>query len=162
MDGGLGQVLVGEGAGAFRPLGPRESGVSIPYDAKGLAMLDTNGDARPDFAIGTNSGPWLAYQHHRQGGHAEFVAVRLRGPRGNPTGVGARVAVLSSTGTSQTAEVYAGSGYLSQSTATLFFGIKKASAQKEIEAEVRWPDGEVTKAAHPWGHRLEIRHSRAE
>jgi hypothetical protein len=31
-----------------------------------------------------------------------------------------------------------------------------------MEVEVRWPDGDVTKAAHPWARRLEIRHPRAE
>jgi hypothetical protein len=42
----------------------------------------------------------------------------------------------------QTAEVYAGSGYLSQSTPTLFFGRGDA-----MEIRVRWPGGDTT--VHP-------------
>jgi len=64
--------------------------------------------------------------------------VRLRGPRGNPTGVGARVTAIREDGRVQAAEVYAGSGYLSQSTSTLFFGIGTSPIR---DLRVRWPGG---------------------
>ena len=70
--------------------------------------------------------------------NAEFLAVRLEGPPGNPTCVGARVTVTDVSGASQTAEVYAGSGYLTQSVSTLYFGRTGVTLR---EIHVRWPDG---------------------
>jgi hypothetical protein len=43
----------------------------------------------------------------------------------------------------RSSEVYAGSGYLSQSSAHVYFGLDPASV--DFEMEVRWPDGVVTK-----------------
>ena len=74
---------------------------------------------------------------------AGFVAVRLAGRPGNPTGVGALVTAVDESGWKQTAEVYAGSGYLSQSSSTLFFGT--GGGLREIR--VRWPDGRTS--VHP-------------
>ena len=61
---------------------------------------------------------------------------------GNPHAVGAAVTVVYAGATQQTAEVYAGSGYLSQSAPTLFFGRGDA-----MEIRVRWPGGGTT--VHP-------------
>ena len=55
------------------------------------------------------------------------------------TAIGAKVVVQLDDGTMQTAEVHAGSGYLSQSTATLTFGLGESATVKEIQ--VHWPDG---------------------
>ena len=71
--------------------------------------------------------------------------VRLQGRPGNLAAVGARVHVEREDGTSQTAEVYTGSGYLSQSSSTLVFGLGQTGQVKRVE--VRWPDGMVT--SHP-------------
>ncbi|MCH7685124.1 MAG: ASPIC/UnbV domain-containing protein [Planctomycetes bacterium] len=57
---------------------------------------------------------------------------------GNPTAVGARVTVRRSNGQQQTAEVYAGAGYLSQSAPVLFFGRDADSG--EVDVTIRWPD----------------------
>ena len=72
------------------------------------------------------------------------LAVILRGEPGNLAAVGSRVSVTDTSGRRQTAEVYAGGGYLSQSTSTLFFGLGETHLGEEIEIEVRWPSGEVT------------------
>ena len=65
----------------------------------------------------------------------------LRGRPGNLDAVGARVTAEISDGTQQTAEVYAGGSYLSQSTPALFFG----SGEGHVTAlHVRWPDGSST------------------
>jgi hypothetical protein len=70
-----------------------------------------------------------------------MAAVRLRGGPGNPTAIGARVTVLGEDGRSQTAEVYAGGGYLSQSTSVLHFGLGDG---KRATAKIRWPDGHTS------------------
>jgi hypothetical protein len=58
-------------------------------------------------------------------------------------------------GSTQTSEVAAGSGYLSQSSAALFFGYSDGNPPREIR--VRWPDGNTS--TQPWTRlqpRLEI------
>ena len=72
----------------------------------------------------------------------DFLAVRLVGSKGNPTAIGSRITLIDSNGKQQTQEIYAGSGYLSQSSSQLFFGIGKL--QIPLELQVRWPDGKET------------------
>jgi hypothetical protein len=64
--------------------------------------------------------------------------VRLAGHPGNPSAVGARVTVWLRDGTTQTAEICAGDGYLSQSSPTLTFGLGSSEVDR---IEVHWPDG---------------------
>jgi len=70
------------------------------------------------------------------------VTVKLKGRAGNPTAIGARVSLRTSDGLAQTAEVSAGGGYLSQQSATLWFGLGESA--KIAAIEVRWPNGETT------------------
>jgi hypothetical protein len=74
-------------------------------------------------------------------GHNPFRII-LRGVAGNPTAVGARITVSFTDGSTETNEVYAGSGYYSQSTAACFFGYPQANPPVKIQ--VRWPGGAVT------------------
>jgi enediyne biosynthesis protein E4 len=75
--------------------------------------------------------------------------VRLKGPSGNPTGVGARITVLQADGSAETAEVAAGSGYYSQSSAECFFGYPDGLPPKKIR--VLWSSGTVSEADYPAG-----------
>jgi hypothetical protein len=59
--------------------------------------------------------------------------------------VGARITVEFSDGSSQASEVYAGSGYFSQSAAACFFGYPASNPPKKIR--VRWPSGQATESA---------------
>ena len=69
------------------------------------------------------------------------MTVVLSGPAGNTTGVGARVVVVTKAQRELVQEVYAGAGYLSQTSATLFFGIEPT----EVETiHVHWPDGKTS------------------
>jgi hypothetical protein len=144
MDGGLSLLLRGKGDGSFVPVWPDESGLVVPGDAKSLAVSDLDGDGRPDFAVGVNNGRSIA-MINRTGETGRFLAVRLIGVPGNPTAVGARVTILMQDGSQQTGEVYAGGGYLSQSTHVLYFGLGEQGQPDRIE--VRWPDGSNYRAA---------------
>ncbi len=141
FNGGLSQLLRGDGHGNFAPVPPAESSLLVPGDAKALAVLDLDDDGWPDFLLSRNSGTTLAY---RNKGVADGRSLRisLQGPAGNTTGVGARVTVEYADGSTQTAEVYAGSGYYSQSSAGIFFGSTKSNPPRRIQ--VRWPSGAVT------------------
>ena len=143
-DGGLSLLMRGDGAGRLDPVAARTSGLVVPGDGTGLTVCDVDGDDRPDLALTQNEGPLRVYRNATGG---SFLSVRLQGPPGNPTGVGARVTAVYRDGATHVAEVQAGSGYLSQSTATLFFG----RGVYVTNVRVRWPDGEETVHRRPMG-----------
>jgi hypothetical protein len=146
FDGGLSQLLRGDGHGHFTLMPPAESGLVVPGDAKALAVVDLDRDGWPDFVITRNNDTTLAFRNNGMPGRHSLRVV-LRAPTGNPTAVGARITVELADGSTQTSEVYAGSGYYSQSTAACFFGYPEANPPKLIR--VRWPSGATTEHAFP-------------
>ena len=140
FDGGLSQLLRGDGQGHFVPVPAAESGLLVTGDeAKTLAVLDLDEDGWPDFLITRNRGaPTLAYHNHGIAGRRPLRVV-LRGPAGNPAAIGARVTLELADGTTQTAEVTAGAGDAAPSTAACFFGYPDTNSPRRLR--VRWPDG---------------------
>jgi hypothetical protein len=125
---------------------PLDSGIVVRGDAKALAVLDFNDDGWPDFMVSRNNSNTLAFANGGVTGRRSF-GVRLQGPAGNPTAVGARITVELADDSTQTAEVQAGSGYFSQSSATCFFGHPDGTPVRKIT--VRWPDGTASTIATP-------------
>jgi len=148
FDGGLSQLLRGDGHGNFTPVPPAESALIVPGDAKALAVLDIDQDGVPGFLVTRNNDTTLAFRNRVAAGR-HFLRVRLRGPAGNPTAIGARVTAVHADGSTQTCEVAAGSGYASQSTATSFFGFPDGNPVRTLR--VRWPSGADTEAGVPAG-----------
>src|SRR5664280_3343261 len=145
FDGGLSQLLRGDGLGHFAPVPPAESNLVVTGDGKALAVLDLDGDGLPDFLITRNNSTSKAYRNKGVPGR-HSVRVLLRGLAGNPKAVGARIIMELTDGSTQTSEVYAGSGYYSQSAADCFFGYPDSNPPKRIR--VRWPSGITTKHDH--------------
>ena len=141
FDGGLSQLLRGDGRGGFTPVAPAESNLIVPGDAKALAVVDLDQDGWPDFILSRNNSTTLAFRNNGMPGRRS-LRVQLRGPKGNPRAVGARITVEFGEDPSQVAEVYAGSGYYSQSTAACFFGWSDRKPPRRIG--VRWPSGATT------------------
>jgi hypothetical protein len=141
--GGLSQLLLGDGHGNFNPVSPDKSGLIIPGDGRGLTYADINHDGKPDLTITQNEDSVRAFTNNSS---HRFLAVRLVGPPGNPNAVGARITITSpATVAHQTAEVAAGSGYLSQSAPTTYFGLGSTTPpSSRIQFTVRWPDGQTT------------------
>jgi hypothetical protein len=144
FDGGLGWLLRGDGAGGFTPVPPAESGFIVPGDARALAVADLNQDGWPDvFATRNNDLPLTFLNRGPPGRHSFGVA--LRGAPGNPAAVGARLTLQLADGSTQTAEIGAGSGCLAQSSATVFFGYPDSALP--VRLRIRWPDGRETERA---------------
>src|SRR5262249_16975133 len=118
-----------------------------PGDAKALAVLDLDRNGWPDFLVSRNNNTTLAFRNGGVPGR-KSLRIALRGPAGNPTAIGARIAVELRDGATQMSEVYAGSGYYSQSTAACFFGYPEANPPKRIR--VHWPNGATTEQAGPF------------
>jgi enediyne biosynthesis protein E4 len=139
FDGGLGQLLLGDGHGNFTPVPLSSSQLAVPGDAKALVTLDLNHDGWPDFVVSRNNDSTLAFRNAGVSGR-HSLCIKLRGPSGNLTGIGGRITVVFSDGSRRVSEIYAGSGYFSQSTAACFFGWVESNPPKEIV--VRWPSGQ--------------------
>ena len=141
FDGGLSQLLRGDGHGHFTPVAPTESGLVVPGDAKALAVLDLDGDGWPDFLVSRNGDATLAFRNRGVAGR-HSIRVLLQGKPGNPQAVGARITTEYVDGTTGTSEVCAGSGYYSQSSTALFAGFTDQNPLRRIR--VRWPSGATT------------------
>jgi len=63
FDGGLSQLLRGDGQGRFTPVTPAESGLVVPGDAKALVVLDLDNDGWPDFLVSRNNDTTLAFRN---------------------------------------------------------------------------------------------------
>ena len=146
FDGGLSQFLRGDGRGHFTPVPVAESGLRVPGDAKALAVLDLDHDGWPDFLVSRNNNTTIAFRNNGVAGNRS-LRIDLRGPPGNPTAVGACITVVLTDGSTQMSEIYAGSGYYSQSTAACFFGHPDANPPKKIH--IRCPSGVTTEHAFP-------------
>jgi hypothetical protein len=145
FDGGLSQLLRGDGHGHFTAVPPAESSLVVPGDAKGLAVLDVDQDGWPDFLVSRNQSTPLLFRNRGVAGRHSFRVVLHGGP-GNPRAVGACVQVELADGTRQAGEISAGSGYLSQSAPACFFGYADGNPPRRIT--IRWPDGHTTN--EPW------------
>jgi len=143
FDGGLSLLLLGNGQCGFEPMNIAYSGLVVTGDATGATICDINNDGRPDLAVTRNNDSMLIFENDPLiDDEHDFLAVKLVGAKGIPTAIGSRVTLIDSNGKQQTQEIYAGSGYLSQSSPQLFFGTGKM--QEPLELHVRWPDGEKT------------------
>ncbi|HYC72445.1 MAG TPA: FG-GAP-like repeat-containing protein [Opitutaceae bacterium] len=143
--GGLGQILQGDGRGAFLPVAPSASGFVVPGEARALVRLDADGDGWPDLAISRGREPPALFRHAGDPS-ARMLRVVLRGDGRNPAGIGARITAEQG-GRRQSVEVGAGAG-MGQSDPAAYFGV---SPRASLRVRVRWPDGAETDHGIPAG-----------
>jgi enediyne biosynthesis protein E4 len=109
-----------------------------PIVARGAAYGDYDNDGDLDLAIAVNAG--RARLLRNDGGSANhFLTVRTTGTLSNRDGIGARVTVKVSGGTTLSRTVKSGSSYLSQSQLPLTFGLGSATSVERVDVE--WPSG---------------------
>ncbi|MDX1953101.1 MAG: VCBS repeat-containing protein [Verrucomicrobiota bacterium] len=63
-DAGQGLLLLGNGAGQFRALNAKESGIRLLGEQRGCAVGDFNHDGLPDLAVTQNSAPTALFLNH--------------------------------------------------------------------------------------------------
>jgi hypothetical protein len=146
FDGGLSQLLRGDGHGRFTAVSVAESRLIVPGDAKALVALDLDQNGWPDFLVSRNNSTTLAFRNNGVAGRSS-IAVVLRAPGANPDAIGSRVTAHYVDGSVQSVEVAAGSGYYSQSSVSCFFGSPDENRLQTLE--VRWPSGVTTQHEIP-------------
>ena len=118
-------------------------GFDFSDDARGVATVDWDHDGDLDVIVTNRTGPRLRLMQNTLDGRGRFLMLRLRGTGSNRDAIGARVEVtLRRAGNPVTLlrTVYAGHGFISQSSKWLHFGLDKESSIEKVV--VRWPNGE--------------------
>jgi len=143
MDGGMGLLLLGSAQGEFQSVMPDRSGLIVEGDATAAVVAHAAPQSKSTLFVGLNDDSPKAFRPTPRPADdnrlPRLLKVALQGEAGNPTAYGSRVTVTAADGSTQIAEVIAGGGYLSQSSALLEFALP---ADSQLDAiSVRWPDG---------------------
>ena len=144
-------LLRNDGRGGFDEVAGTV-GLDLDQDGRSFAVLDFDRDGDPDLALmAARSSPQLRLFRNEFAGFGATLAVRLAGTAGNRDAVGARVTVETDT-LRVTRIVQAGSGFISQHSKELLFGL--GESRRLLKLHVRWPGGQTQEFTDvPVGHR---------
>ena len=107
-------------------------------DGRGIATVDWDDDGRLDLFLKSRTAPRVQFFRNENRNAGAFLAIELVGVDCNRDAIGARV-VVEAGGRTTTRTLYAGTGYLAQSSKRLHFGL--GSAERADRLTVLWPDG---------------------
>ncbi|HWF47399.1 MAG TPA: FG-GAP-like repeat-containing protein [Bryobacteraceae bacterium] len=129
-------------------------GLDFIEDGRSFVLADFNGDGRQEVLAKNRNGPPLRLLRSVQPNLPSAIAFRLRGTKSNRDAIGAAVTIETPAGR-QTRVLQAGSGFLSQHSKELFFGL--GASKGPVKATVRWPNGLVQQwEGLPAGHRISL------
>ena len=135
-------------------------GLDFLEDGRAFALADFDQDGRQEVFLKNRNAPQLRLLKNVVENLPASIAFRLRGTKSNRDAIGAAVTVESESGR-QTRLLQAGSGFLSQHSKELFFGMGEAKGP--VRASIRWPSG-VVQDFHdlPPNHRVWVEESSEE
>jgi tetratricopeptide (TPR) repeat protein len=127
-------------------------GLDFLEDGRAFALADFDHDGRLEVFLKNRNGPQLRLLKNVMRDLGPSIAFRLRGVKSNRDAIGAAVTVETETGR-QTRMLQAGSGFLSQHSKEVFFGLGEAKGP--VQASIRWPSGLVQELHDlPLNHRV--------
>jgi len=115
-------------------------------DGRSFALSDFDHDGRQEVFLKNRNAPQLRLLKNVSEDLPPSISFRLRGIKSNPDAIGAAVTV-----DRQTKMLQAGSGFLSQHSKDVFFGL--GPIKGPVAASIRWPSGLVQQL-----HNLPINH----
>jgi hypothetical protein len=125
------------GDGRFIDVGA-SSGADRFDDSRSVATTDWDGDGRLDMLVKNRTAPRLRFFHNRDESGHHWLEISLQAVSTARDAIGARV-VVELEDRSLRKTLYAGDGYLSQSSTRLHFGLGDSTRVKRLQ--VRWPGG---------------------
>jgi tetratricopeptide (TPR) repeat protein len=129
-------------------------GLDFLEDGRAFALADFDHDGRPEVFLKNRNGPQLRVLKNVMESLPPSIAFRLRGTKSNRDAIGAVVTVETELGR-QNKSLQAGSGFLSQHSKDVFFGL--GAAKGSVRASIRWPSGVVQELRDlPVNHRVSI------
>src|SRR3989454_2320611 len=127
-------------------------GLDFMEDGRAFALADFDHDGRLEVFLKNRNGPQLRLLKNVMKDLPPSIAFRLRGRNSNRDAIGAAVTVETQSGR-QTRSLQAGSGFLSQHSKEVFFGLGEAKGL--VRASIRWPSGLVQELGDlPPNHRI--------
>jgi thiol-disulfide isomerase/thioredoxin len=117
------------------------TGTDFIEDGRALGLLDWDHDGQVDMLLRNRTAPRLRLLRNSSGDNRHFLQIPLHTQTAgvNRDAIGARVRVTAG-GRLLSRSVYAGDGFLSQSSKTLFFGLDDATLVDKLT--ILWPNGE--------------------
>ena len=136
------------------------AGLDFIDDSRTFALADIDRDGRLEIILKNRTAPQIRILHNAMKDIGASIAFRLQGTKSNRDAIGTAVTVEAD-GHRQTKYLQAGSGFLSQHTKELFFGL--GNTQGAVRASVRWPNG-LTQGFEklPANHRVELKEGAEE
>ena len=127
--------------GQFSDVG-REWGLNIPSFSNGAVFADLDNDGDMDYVVNNINDEAFLFENtlnNEQHVTHNYMMVKLKGPKTNVSGIGAKIVVRFSDGTFQFHEHRLNRGYMSSVHDIAHFGLGKTN---EVESlEILWPDG---------------------
>ncbi len=128
------------------------AGLDFMEDSRSFALADVDHDGRLELVLKNRNSPQLRILKNVAKDLPPSLVFRLQGTTSNPDAVGASVTIESGSRT-QTQTVRVGSGFLSQHSKEIFFGL--GDHVGPVRAAIRWPGGLVQQIADlPINHRI--------
>lgn len=136
------------------------AGLDFRDDSRAFALVDLDGDGRLEIVLKNRNAPQIRILRNAMSDLGNSIVLRLRGEKSNRDAIGTAVTVTSGS-LRQTKYVQAGSGFLSQHTKDLFFGVGQNSVG--IRATIHWPSGLTQEIENlPVNRRIEIHEGNPE
>jgi tetratricopeptide (TPR) repeat protein/peroxiredoxin len=129
-------------------------GLDFIEDGRAFALADFDHDGRQEIVLKNRSAPQLRLLKNVVESLPPSIAFRLRGKKSNRDAIGAVVTIETGSGR-QSRILQAGSGFLSQHSKDLFFGLGEHPGA--VQASISWPSGQVQHFSElPVNHRVWI------
>ncbi|MGH9431580.1 MAG: FG-GAP-like repeat-containing protein, partial [Terriglobia bacterium] len=130
------------------------AGLDFIEDSRSFALADFDHDGRLEIFLKNRGRPQVRVLRNVIEHLGDAVAFRLHGDKSNHDAIGARI-VVETPGLTQTKFIQAGSGFLSQHSKEVFFGLGPNCAR--LKAAIHWPNGIIQSFENlPANQRLEI------
>jgi tetratricopeptide (TPR) repeat protein/peroxiredoxin len=127
-------------------------GLDFVEDGRAFALADFDHDGRMELFLKNRNAPQLRLLKNIMEDLPPSIAFRLKGTKSNRDAIGASVTIESGGGR-QTRMLQAGSGFLSQHSKDIFFGLGEINGP--VRASIRWPSGTVQELHDlPINHRI--------
>jgi tetratricopeptide (TPR) repeat protein len=129
-------------------------GLDFVEDGRSFALADFDHDGRLELLVKNRSSPQIRLLQNVTKDLAPTISFRLQGTKSNRDAIGATLTIHTNKG-NQTRTIQAGSGFLSQHSKEIFFGLGDANGS--IAATIRWPSGLVQELRDlPPNHRISV------